>query len=155
MSDGLEFLTEKIFTKEDCISILEDLNLLQQAVFKLQAPLSKKAERITNKNLYSFFLDLENGGNILSDQKSQFDFLEKIKDYLKNLPVIKIEVAFLISQKAIEKISQWLKKEVGKKIILDIYFNPAIVGGAILEYEGKYRDFSLAKEIDKISPTNL
>lgn len=155
MRENLEFLLKKIFTREDCISILEDLNLLQQIVFKSQASLSKKAENLTNKNLYHFFLKLEKEGEIFLEPKNQFEFLERLKDFIKNLPLLKLEVAFLPSQKTIEKISEWIKKEVGKKVILDIYFNPTIVGGAILEYGGKYFDFSLGKEIDKIFPTNL
>jgi F0F1-type ATP synthase delta subunit len=119
-------------------------------VFKSQAKLSEKAEKLGDKNLYQFFLKLEEKEKIGSDQKEQFNLLEKLKDWLKKLPVLKLEIAFLPSEKTIEKISYWLKKEVGKKIILDIYFNPKIVGGAILEYEGKFANLSLAKEIEKI-----
>jgi F0F1-type ATP synthase delta subunit len=145
-----EFLEEKIFEKEDLISILEKISQLEQLVFKSDGFLSEKSERLGDKNLYQFFLNLEEKKEISIDRKKQFDFLEKLKNWLKELPVLKLEIAFLPSEKTIEKISQWLKKEIGKKIILDIYFNPKIVGGAILEYEGKFANFSLAKEIDKI-----
>jgi F0F1-type ATP synthase delta subunit len=145
-----EFLEEKIFEKEDLISILEKISQLEQLVFKSDGFLSEKSERLGDKNLYQFFLNLEEKKEISIDRKKQFDFLEKLKNWLKELPVLKLEIAFLPSEKTIEKISQWLKERVGKKIILDIYFNPKIVGGAILEYEGKFANFSLAKEIDKI-----
>jgi F0F1-type ATP synthase delta subunit len=150
MAEMLEFLEEKIFEKEDLISILEEISQLEQLVFKSRALLSEKSKKLEDENLYQFFLKLEERGEINLDQKKQFDFLEKLKDWLKKLPILKLEIAFLPSEKTIEKISQWLKKEVGKKIILDVYFNPKIVGGAILEYEGKFANFSLAKEIDKI-----
>ncbi len=151
MIESQEVLLEKILTKEDCILTLGEISRLQQIIFKSKGHLSKKSENIVDRNLYQFFLILEEKGKLGFDQKEQFDFLEDLKNFLKNLPVLKLEIAFLPLQKTIEKISRWLRKEVEGKIILDIYFNPSIVGGAILEYKGKYLNLSLAKEIDKIS----
>ena len=155
MIESQEVLLKKIFTKEDCISTLEEISQLQQLVFKSQESLSKKSENLVSRNLYQFFLFLETKGKIGLSQKEQFDFLEELKDCLKNLSVLKLEIAFLPSQKTIEKIDHWLKKEVGKEIILDIYFNQMVVGGAILEYGGKYLNLSLVKEIDKIFSASL
>jgi F0F1-type ATP synthase delta subunit len=150
MEKNFSFLEERIFEKEDLISILKEISQLEQLVFKSQAPLSKKSEKTKERILHQFFLKLEERGEIGLDQKEQFDFLEELKKWLKELPILKLEIAFSPSKKLIERISQWLKKEVGKKVILDVYINPKIVGGAILEYGGKFANFSLAKEIEKI-----
>lgn len=146
MKEDFEFLEEKLFLKEDVISILEEIAEIEQLIFKSKNLLSEKTK---NDILHQFFLKLEREGKVDLDLKKQFEFLEELKNYLQNLPVLKMEIAFFPPKKTIEKFSDWLKKEVGKKFILDIYFNQKIVGGAILEYGGKYKNFSLAKEIDK------
>lgn len=74
----------------------------------------------------------------------------KLEKKLQSLPEIKLEIAFSPEDDFLNKISQWLEKELGQKIILDITCNPKIVAGAIIEYRGFFRDFSLAKKIDKL-----
>lgn len=146
-------LFENIFTKEDLLWLFSQISQLQKLVFKKEGLLSIKVvllkEKI-NQNLYNVILEAEKNGLIFSDPKSQSDFLENLKKELSELPVLKIQIAFSPPQSTTERISRYLEKEVGKKIILDILVNPEIVGGAILEYQGKYLNLSLAKEIEKL-----
>ncbi len=66
---------------------------------------------------------------------------------LRALPKLRLEIAFSPPESFIKRVSQWLEKELGQKIILDVVVNPKIIGGAVIEFQGKWRDFSLAKEI--------
>ena len=74
----------------------------------------------------------------------------KLEKKLQSLPEIKLEIAFSPDDNFINKIGQWIEKELGQKIILDITVNPKVVAGAIIEYQGNWRDFSSAKEIDRL-----
>jgi len=53
------------------------------------------------------------------------------------------------------RIKKWFKEENHQEVILDITVNPKIVGGAIIEYQGYFRDFSLVKEMDKLTPHQI
>lgn len=83
-------------------------------------------------------------------QKKIDERAPELEKKLQSLPEIKLEIAFSPGDDFLNKISQWLEKELGQKIILDITCNPKIVAGAIIEYRGNFRNFSLAKEIDKL-----
>lgn len=74
----------------------------------------------------------------------------KLEKKLQSLPEIKLKIAFSPDDNFINKIGQWIEKELGQKIILDITVNPKVVAGAIIEYQGNWRDFSSAKEIDRL-----
>ncbi len=74
----------------------------------------------------------------------------KLEKKLRSLPEIKLEIAFSPDDNFINKLGQWIEKELGQKIILDITVNPKVVAGAIIEYQGNWRDFSSAKEIDRL-----
>ena len=67
------------------------------------------------------------------------------------LPVLKIHLAFLPTPSFIKELSDWLKRNLKRKVLLDVEVNPAIVGGAILEYKGKYLDLSLRRELEKLN----
>jgi len=151
MEKLLEDLEKKIKTKEDLILFLEELSLAQQAAFRKDKDLlSEKLKGKINEELKNFLERMEKKGMISKSPERQCSFLEKIKKHLLSLPEIRLEIAFSPSSEFLKKIDLWFKEELGRKIILDLTVNPKIVGGAIIEYQGNWRDYSLAKEIDEL-----
>jgi len=151
MEKPLEEFTEKINTKEELIFYLEGLSQAQQAAFREgRALLSEKLKGKISKELKNFFEKMEEKGMLSKNPEQQYSFLEKIKKYLLSLPEVKLEIAFSPSNDFLKNISLWFKEELGQKVILDLTVNPKIVGGAIIEYQGNWRDYSLAREIDKL-----
>jgi F0F1-type ATP synthase delta subunit len=143
-------LLKNVFTKEDLISLKQEISEIQKKIFSQSGLLSEKVKNIARRELLEFILEAESKGEIYFDPKEQFEFLENLKRRLESLPVLKMVLAFSPPVGTIEKISQFLERELGKKIILDLSCNPEIIGGAILEYEGKYINLSLAKNLEKI-----
>jgi len=143
-------LLKNVFTKEDLISLKQEISEIQKRIFSQSGLLSEKVKNIARKELLEFILEAESKGEIYFDPKEQFEFLENLKRRLESLPVLKMVLAFSPPLGTIEKISQFLERDLGKKIILDLSCNPEIIGGAILEYEGKYINLSLAKNLEKI-----
>ena len=147
-------LLKNVFTKEDLISLKQEISAIQKTIFSQKGLLSEKAKNIAKKELFEFILEAEKRGEIYLNLNEQFEFLENLKRKLDSLPVLKMILAFSPPLTTIEKISQFLEKEVGRKIILDLSCNPEIIGGAILEYEGKYTNLSLAKNLEKVLKIN-
>ena len=146
-----EDLAKKIKTKEELIFYLEELSRAQQAVFKQGGVLlSEKLKGKISEELKNFFERMEKKGMLSKNPEQQYSFLEKIKKYLLSLSEVKLEIAFSPSNDFLKEISLWFEKELGQKVILDLTVNPKIVGGAIIEYQGNWRDYSLAREIDKL-----
>lgn len=83
----------------------------------------------------------------IAQKKFEEEGIAELEKKLLALPEIKLEIAFSPNDSFLEKISQWLEKELGQKVILDITVNPKVVAGAIIEYQGFFRDFSLAKNL--------
>lgn len=146
-----EEFVKKIVTKEDFLLFLEEINLIEQMVFKnTGVPLWKKVEGRVREELRKELQKLENEGVISTSPNQQFSFFEELKNYLQKIPYLKLEIAFEPSEDFLSKIKKWFREENHQEVILDLIINPKIVGGAVIEYRGSWRDFSLLKEIDKL-----
>lgn len=91
----------------------------------------------------------------LARKKTREEGTAELEKKLRSLPEIKLEIAFSPEDGFLNRMSDWLEKELGQKTILDITVNPKIVTGAIIEYRGNWRDFSSAKEIDRLTSKNV
>jgi len=144
-------LEEKIKTQEDLIFFLEEIDLASDLILKEpQKKFSQKLEGKISKDLLEILKELEEKDKRYQDPQEQVFFLQLLKNHLKSLPKVKIEIAFEPEKETLEKISQWFKENLKKKVILDLKINPKIIGGAKIEYQGKWRDFSLAKKIKEM-----
>jgi len=148
-----ERIQNHIYTKEDLNLFMQDAEKVSDLVFKnpklsLGEKIEKAKEKISNK-FYDFFLELSQDG--YSNKEKILKELEETKDELLKLPVLKIQLAFLPTPSFIKELSDWFKKNLKKRVLLDIEVNPTIVGGLILEYKGRYLDLSLKKEIEKLN----
>lgn len=146
-----EFI-EEILTKEDLMFFIEEINSIEKLIFeKPNISISEKLkESMANKNFVEKIKKLEERKIISKDPEENKILFEKLKKDIKNLPQIKIIINFQPRKIFINKVSNWLTKKVGQKLILDFIFNPDVVGGAIIEYQGKQLNLSLAEKIEKL-----
>lgn len=148
----MEFLKkflEKIITTEDLNYFLEEIETSRKLLFReIDLPLSKRLEGKVSKDFQKFVERMEELGKISKDLEKSKDFFFDFKNYLQKIPRVKLLLAFKPRREFLKKISEFLEKELGKKIILDVLLNPEIVGGVVLEYEGKYLNLSLLKKIE-------
>jgi F0F1-type ATP synthase delta subunit len=150
MEKILEKLAEKIITKEDLIFILEQIEIAKDLLFK--QPEIFLSEKLKGKVSEGFKREIEN-----LEKKEKYisvaefsEFFDRLKETLLKTPIVKLEIAFEPRESFILEMREWFKKNLGKRVILDIFVNSKIVGGAKIEYQGKWKDYSLAKKIEKI-----
>lgn len=147
----LKDLSSRILTKEELIVLFEEICLVQNCIFKdTNIPLSEKLKGKTRKEFTDFLKKIEKENSDFLNPNQQCAFFEDLKKNLKKIPQLKLEVAFEPSVEFLLKIKQWFYEKNRKEIILDFLVNPGIVGGAIIEYQGKYCNFSVGKEIDEL-----
>jgi F0F1-type ATP synthase delta subunit len=72
-------------------------------------------------------------------------YLKKLKTDLLSLSDIKLVLAFEPTDSFIDKISAFFRKNIDQNLVLDISYNPGILGGCIVIHKGKYKDLSLKR----------
>lgn len=77
-------------------------------------------------------------------------YLKGLKEEIQKLKEIKLTFAFEPSQNSVDKFFDWVYQNLGDGIVLDISLDKSILGGTIIEYEGKYQDLSLRKKMEEV-----
>jgi len=154
MEDFFSQISQEIITQEDLLSFLDDINTTKKAIFQDPSnPLLQKIQNRTSRGFQEILKQLL-ATPLFRGKRKQIEFLDELRNYLLSLPKIKLTLAFQPNKEFLKQISEWLQKEVGQKIVLNIFVNPHIVGGAIIEYKGKYLNFSLIREIQQFLKSN-
>lgn len=71
--------------------------------------------------------------------------LQEIKKNIAQLPVLTLTIAFSPKQQLLEMLATWFLVHTKKPVLLDIVVNKNLIGGAIIEYKGIFKDYSLKK----------
>lgn len=83
------------------------------------------------------------------DREGLRKFLSDLRERIKGSGSMQMTVSFTPGQEFIEKLIDWVKKNLKEDVIVDIKTDPDIVGGLVLVYKGIYKDLSLGSALDK------
>lgn len=90
----------------------------------------------------------EKTGISLSDGESLRKLIMSLTALVKNARIMKLTIAFDPTDTAIERFFYFIVETYQEYVLLDIQKDPAIGGGAIVEFNGTYRDLSMSRKIE-------
>ena len=118
--------------------LIDNITLIERSLFKNKTgPISQKARDFTTGNIIPIFEEVEKAGLVAGTDEKQLQFLKDLANFLQNLPVIKVTMAFEPTQSLVVRLSNQISAIVGQKIILDLTIDESVIGGAIFEYKGR------------------
>jgi hypothetical protein len=85
----------------------------------------------------------------LNDRNALKFFFMGMKDALRSMKVLKVTIAIHPTTELISNIAAYAKREFGLETVLDCTVNPAIAGGAVIMYDGKFLDMSLTNRVSQ------
>lgn len=144
----LRHLADTIYTKAQLEATKDDLRTVSAMAFKLSP--ASFASQIKDKvapNLFMYIQSLETSGR-LPKPATLGRFLGDLEKYLSGIETVSLTLAFAPSAEFQKEIVLWLEKNLGRKVIVDFLEDEAIVAGAVIEYRGKFKDYSKAAEIN-------
>lgn len=77
------------------------------------------------------------------------NLLKELEDELKKISKFSITMAFKYDAGFAESLFLWVQKNMPGKYLLEFSYDPEIIGGCVLSYDGHYKDYSLRKELQK------
>ncbi|HEY4694429.1 MAG TPA: F0F1 ATP synthase subunit delta [Candidatus Nanoarchaeia archaeon] len=121
-------------------------DLLQTLRTHQNISINDKIDQVS-KDLNEAFKDLEEKKALPANSAAQTDLLEKIINYLRKLPLLKLTLAFRPSNEFISLLANQLSALVKEQVVLDLSYEERIIGGLIIEFKGRYHDYSLAPKL--------
>lgn len=135
-------------TKEEAKRAISEIELLLKSFSKpTPSSLEEGIKKIVSERLADFFIK---SLKPLSGTRKQTEYLEDLLQKISSLPALSLTIAFEPTEESIDVFSSWAKSNIDSNVLLDIHFDTVLVGGAIVEYEGMYRDYSLKKKIEEM-----
>jgi F0F1-type ATP synthase delta subunit len=81
-------------------------------------------------------------------------YLNLIKEKVQSFKFLKLTLAINPSEELVETISYWITKNIGQMVLIDLNFDKSIIAGGLIEFEGKYKDFSIKSKLEKYFKIN-
>ncbi len=125
------------------VTVTERDGLLHELELLLQNSDSSTIQKLARENV-SPYKDLVQE---LCNQVDTLNVLRSAVDDLKSAQVLQITAARKLSDSTQSKIKDWFVTHVRPHIVLDISYDPSLIAGIQITYNGKYFDGSLNEAI--------
>ena len=141
-----------VYTKEQLARFIDDIDLTSSYINKVDQNITliKRIQDKVSREFYDSMSSFEKEGLLPNTKKSQSEFLSELKIFSLKLPVCKLTIAFHPGKEFLKKTSDWFYTLINKKIILDTTVKESIIGGAEIEFDGEYRDFTFSTKAKEV-----
>ena len=150
--ESYRLFLKDVFLTEDLKDLIRQIDIVLDTIYVDDK--RTLMEKLTGK-LPGHFFDIIAGlyaKKILSgNPKDVEEYFVSLNSYLSKIPRVILTIAFEPSNEFIKTLSFWFEKNLGKKVILDIRVREDLIAGALVEYNGKFKDYSKAKLIPAIT----
>ncbi len=144
-------LITSLKTVEEVNELSQELDSLASSLFKSEKMNLENAMSSIRENSAKIIMEIFLKNKLdLADKETIRDFLNTLKGLMQKFKVIKLVLASDPSLKTIEKIHNFVSENIGIGYILDIEIDETILGGSVVVFNGKYKDFTLRKAIEKV-----
>lgn len=141
--DESKIVAENLKTKEDLVEKIDSLNSLRMLVFKDNS-VDKTA--LNQAYLAAFGRNIDE--NLSSNREALSTLIDQTQNYLESLKVVNLTLAFEPSHEFLLRLKKFFQEALGQTVVINLVVNPTIIGGVILENNGKYLDYSSAAILD-------
>ncbi|OGM10671.1 hypothetical protein A2159_02435 [Candidatus Woesebacteria bacterium RBG_13_34_9] len=143
--DMYEQILLSIKTKDDKEIILEEVLSLKDTLFQENGIYFDSILKTKVRSWISALLrdELDKSG------LAKLDYFDGLYRELKKIKEVGLVIAFEPSQDFIDRMSEFLKQIIGSSVILNITYDPYIIGGAQIIYKGVYKDYSFKRIFEK------
>jgi hypothetical protein len=150
----LQEIEQQFVTKDDIVALKADLGELRHVCYTVGEEEDAQLRDIV-KTRYRLFqslkmpsIDLDNLTKIRETLSANFSIIDAIEEALKSIQYMHFKLAFPPTYEYLVTVKQRMSEIVGKPVLLSVEVEPSILGGIVIEYQGKHLDFTLNTILD-------
>lgn len=139
-----------LHTKVEADHFLTQMDLLSESLFSNKTSLKEKMNEFFSSEVVLSLTNIwQQAGIDINNIIELQHFLAEIKDSIRRTPVINLTIAFKPKEKTIQRIFEWVSFRLKSPILLNINVEKQIIGGAIIEFKGKYFEYTIHKVLEE------
>lgn len=138
-------------TKNQANNFVQGLNNILDQLYEVNFNIEKSLSNefgLERKDKFMTMLRENNMNNTNLDGMKKF--LQNMQETTRKLPTLTLTLAFEPNETILKTILQWFLFTLNKQVLLEIDVNKNIIAGATMNYNGKYKDFSVKPQLDQI-----
>ncbi len=142
-----------LHTKNEADIFLTQIDILSESLFTKKVSVKEKVSELFSSEIAAFLTDSwKNAGIDGKNMIELHNYLAAMKETIKHLPVLTITIAFKPKQTTTQRIFDWVHNRLKTPLLLNIKVEKQIIGGAIIEFHGKYLEYTVHKTlVEKIN----
>jgi len=82
-------------------------------------------------------------------QSNWHSFLSGLRQAISQMRVLRLTLAMVPTTAVLQHTTTWVKTNVGVDVVVEIQVDPSLIGGAVVNFAGKFRDLSLKPSFEK------
>lgn len=149
-------LSDFFITKKQANNFIQSLNniidQLFEVNFNIETALSNEFG-MDKKDKFMNLLRENNMNNTTNDSLKKF--LTELQNNARSLPVITLTIAYEPNEASLKAILEWFLISLKKQILLDIQVDKRIIAGATVNFNGKFKDYSVKTLFDNLISQQL
>jgi F0F1-type ATP synthase delta subunit len=148
-------LLSLIKTKAELFDLEEKMEMLSSLLGKINTNYEVQIKAVLDYDSFNALIkDFQDLNLKLNNQADLEKYLILIKARMQNFKFLKLTLAINASEELVETITYWITNNIGEMILIDLNFDKSIIAGGMIEFEGKYKDFSIKSKLEKFFNSN-
>ena len=144
-------LITSLKTTREADDLSSEIDMLMETLFKSEKVSLEKALTSISLNSAKKITEIFEKFNLdMTDKTLIRDFLDTLRGLIKKIKIIKLILSFDPTRKTIENIHEFVSETIGIGYVLDIEVLENVLGGAVVMFNGKYKDFTLKKTLEEV-----
>jgi F0F1-type ATP synthase delta subunit len=135
-------------TKIQADHLSSELDLLIADLYNTEKPFEQKLSNTLNHQEKEALSNMiQKHGVVTSDPMKFQEYLEELKEAIRSIPTMDVTIGIDPKDSLVSIISTWLKSNAKTRFILDFHKDDTCGGGAVVEFGGERRDFTIRKHL--------
>jgi hypothetical protein len=145
---NLKQLLNYIVTKDDADMMCDNIDSCIAGLYKVDTKPSDHMSTCFSHDRKQEIVRIctEQGIN-MEDRSAVEQFLRQLKDQVTSLPLIRVGIALDLPDEFLLRLSSWVDQHFEKKYLLQVVVDKGLIGGAQIQMDNSYYDFTLQKHI--------
>jgi F0F1-type ATP synthase delta subunit len=134
-----------INTENERNLLLNFLDQLREKIYNLNIDVKSFIDENVSQEMANSMFELFGNDVQTRNVESISVKIDSLKDEISQIPSVFLTIPFEAQEQLVKRISEWFIHETDEKVILEFKKDESLIGGAVVEWNGRVTEWSIRK----------